>query len=108
MLQEKTYKSSSAAYRAIRQYEQKNGKSDFIMEKIMNGVFKISVSGTTKPKLTPEEFVKETPNVAYEDATFRYFPDGVHGSGYYELKKGDRRRPNSLFLSVEQVQDDCK
>ena len=100
MLQEKTYKSSSAAYRAIRQYEEKNGKKDFIMEKIEKGLFKITVKRPTK---TLEEFVKETPNVVYADVTFRYFPDGVHGEGYYELKKGDRRRPNSQYLTPQEV-----
>lgn len=104
MLQEKTYKSSSAAYRAIRQYEEKNGKSDFVMEKIEKGVFKISKGN--QPKISIEDFVKENPNISYENMMVRYFSDGIHGEGYYELKKGDRRRPNSHFLSVEEVYND--
>lgn len=99
----KTYKSSSAAYRAIRHFEEKNGKKDFIMEKIEKGIFQVSV-GTNK--ISIEDFVKDTQNVQYGQTTYRHFPDGVHGQGYYELKKGDRRRPNSLFKTTEEVYQD--
>lgn len=94
------YKSSSAAYRAIRQFEEKNGKKDFIMEKIEKGVFQVSV-GNLKPSF--EDFKKELNNIRYDETEYRYFPDGLKGEGYYELKKGDRRRPNSLFKTLEEV-----
>jgi hypothetical protein len=81
----KTYKSSSAAYRAIRHFEEKNGKKDFIMEKIEKGSFRVSMGGE---KMSIEDFVKDNPNVQYGQTTYRHFPDGVHGQGYYELKKG--------------------
>jgi hypothetical protein len=96
----KMYKSSSAAYRAIRQFEEKNGKKDFIMEKIEKGVFQVSV-GKSKPSF--EDFKKELNNVQFDETEYRYFPDGLKGEGYYELKKGDRRRPNSLFMTLEEV-----
>jgi len=99
----KMYKSSSAAYRAIRHFEEKNGKKDFIMEKIEKGSYRVSMGDT---KISMEDFVKDTPNVLYGDTTYRYFPDGVHGEGYYELKKGDRRRPNSLFKTKDEVYTD--
>ncbi len=99
----KTYASSSAAYRAIRHFEEKNGKKDFIMEKIEKGVFRVSMGGK---KISIEDFVKENPNVQYGETTYRHFADGVNGEGYYELKKGDRRRPNSLFKTPEEVYQD--
>lgn len=99
----KTYKSSSAAYRAIRQFEEKNGKKDFIMEKIEKGVFQVSIG---KSKISFDEFKKNPINVQFGETSYRFFPDGVHGEGYYELKKGDRRRPNSLFKTLKEVYDE--
>lgn len=96
----RTYKSSSAAYRAIRQFEEKNGKKDFIMEKIEKGVFQVSVG---KSKISFEDFKKDLTNIQFNEIPYRYFPDGLKGEGYYELKKGDRRRPNSLFMTLEEV-----
>lgn len=99
----KMYKSSSAAYRAIRQFEEKNGKKDFIMEKIEKGVFQVSVG---KPKMSFEEFKQNPINVQFNEVPYRYFPNGENGEGYYELKKGDRRRPNSLFKTLKETYDE--
>jgi hypothetical protein len=96
----KTYKSSSAAYRAIRQFEEKNGKKDLIMLKIKKGLFQVL---SEKKKLTFEDFKKELNNVQFDKTEYRYYPDGSKGEGYYELKKGDRRRPNSLFKTLDEV-----
>ena len=41
--------------------------------------------------------------VTTPDATYRFFPDGVKNFGYYELKTGDRRRPNSKFIPLTKV-----
>jgi hypothetical protein len=96
------YASSSAAYRAIRQFEEKYGTKDLVLEKIMKGEFKV----TKLPSI--EDFKTIHKNISYGDTTFRYYPDGVSGEGYYELKTGDRRRPNSEFIPVESVFTDFK
>jgi hypothetical protein len=97
----KMYKSSSAAYRAIRQFEEKNGKKDFIMEKIEKGQFQVSIGGKTKVSF--EDFKQNLTNIHFNEVEYKHFPDGVHGEGYYELKTGNRRRPNSLFKTLEDV-----
>lgn len=93
----RTYRSSSAAYRAIRQYEEKNGKQNFKCEKLDVKVFHV----TNEPIKTLEERIRENLTIKHGELSYRYFPDGVHGEGYYELKTGDRRRPNSLHLKPE-------
>ncbi len=101
----RSFRSSSAANRAIRQYEEKHlnsAASGLVMTKL--GVKNYIVSGSVK--MTVEEFNEKQPNVCYGDFKFRYFPDGVKGAGYYELKTGDRRRPNSDFKLTENVYND--
>ena len=83
----RSFRSSSAAYRAIYQFESKIG----------------TVSGLVMTKMDVKEFKETLPKVTYPEGTFRYFPDGLMGMGYYELKKGDRRRPNSLFIPTDTV-----
>ena len=100
------FRSSSAAYRAIYQYEDKNGMerggSGLVMTKLDNKVFYVGAS----QKITMSEFKDKVKKVSYPELSFKYFPDGVSGEGFYELKTGDRRRPNSLFLSVDNVYND--
>jgi len=103
MVAEKTYKSSSAAYRAIRHYESKTGKRDLIMEKMIKGVYKVKQN-----EINLDEFIKTTPNVKYDKLDYRYFGDGVNGAGYYELKIGNRRRPNSLFKTSKEMYNSSK
>jgi hypothetical protein len=100
----RTYASSSAANRAIRQFEEKHGKSNLTMTKIGNGVFEVGNEGNTNF----QEFMDEKPNVQHGKSTFRFFDGGLHGEGYYELKIGNRRRPNSLFLSVKDIFKELK
>ena len=98
----RTFCSSSAAYRAIRQYEEKNQcveSSGLIMTKVDKKVFVVSRTVSIDLK----SFNETRPNVSYNGVTYRFFQDGVHGTGYYELKTGERRRPNSLFLSSDTV-----
>ena len=98
----RTFCSSSAAYRAIRQFEEKNQcveSSGLIMTKVDKKVFVVSRTVSIDLK----SFNETHPNVSYNGVTYRYFQDGILGAGYYELKTGDRRRPNSLFLSSETV-----
>ena len=100
----KTYASSSAANRAIRQFEEKHGKSNLTMTKISNGVFEVRNEDNTDF----QEFMEKKPNVQHSNSTFRFFNEGLHGEGYYELKIGNRRRPNSLFLSVKDIFKELK
>ena len=102
----RNFRSSSAAYRAIRQYEEKNGLtvlgSGLLMTKIDSKNFLVS----TSMKITLTELIEKHPNMVYTDVTYRYFVDGLKGEGYYELKTGDRRRPNSNHISIENVYTD--
>ena len=93
------YASSSAAYRAIRQFEQKHGKTDLIMNKISNGLFEVGFHGNTDFR----EFMDEKPDVQYEDGTFRFFDEGPNGKGYYEIKTNGKIKPNSSFLTIKDV-----
>jgi len=107
---EHKYTTSSAAYRAIRHYEVKNGKTTLAVKK--NGEKDYSIIQTTEnvdadleakfkefeAKLNTE---KTSPNVHIRNGQYRFFPDGVQGPGFYELKTGDRRRPNSDFVPVK-------
>jgi hypothetical protein len=95
----KVYASSSAAYRAIRQFEQKHGKTDLIMNKISNGLFEVGNNGNSDFR----EFMEEKPDVQYENGTFRFFDEGSHGQGYYEIKTNGKIKPNSLFLTIKEV-----
>jgi hypothetical protein len=95
----KVYNSSSAAYRAIRQFEQKHGKTDLIMNKISNGLFEVGNNGNSDFR----EFMEEKPDVQYENGTFRFFDEGSHGQGYYEIKTNGKIKPNSLFLTIKEV-----
>ena len=93
-------RSSSAAYRSIRQHEAKNGKTSAIVEKLGDKQYLRFVK--TK-ELDYRTFLETTPNVTTNGKTFKYFTDGVKGEGYYELKTGDRRRPNSEFSTLIDV-----
>lgn len=97
----RSFRSSSAAYRAIRQYDEKlTAPSGLTMTKVDNKTFIVAKPG----KMTQAEFNEKLPNVKYPgNSEFRYFPDGLVGAGYYELKTGNRRRPNSICLAVEKV-----
>ena len=102
-LTEKTYSTSSAAYRAIRHFDAKNAKSNLIVEKISVGSFKIVPPTVEVPKVeTPSVEIPKvestTNTITNENGVFRFFPNGIHGAGYYQLKKGDRRRPNSMYI----------
>jgi hypothetical protein len=101
----RSFRSSSAAYRAVRQYEAKMGlglgESGIVMTKVGDKNFLMS----KPPIMSVEEFNKKHP-LLFVGCEYRYFPDGVKGEGYYELKTGDRRRPNSKFMSVEQAYSD--
>jgi len=92
--------SSSAAYRSIRQYEAKNGKTGAIVEKVGDKQYLRFV----KTKDTNfETFSETTPNITSNGKTYKYFTEGPKGNGYYELKTGDRRRPNSEFVSLVEM-----
>lgn len=93
------FTTSSAAYRVIRQLQEKGDTRNFKMEKISKKEFIVSV----EKSMTVVEFIEKFRTIEQENIPFKYFPDGVNGEGYYELKKGDRRRPNSKFLSVNEV-----
>ena len=96
----RSFRSSSAAYRSIYQFESKIGTvSGLIMTKIGDKNFLVS-----KPvRMSVEEFYNTLPNVTYPEGTFRHYPDGLMDMGYYELKTGDRRRPNSKFIPTDTV-----
>ena len=90
------YRSSSAAFRAVRHYEAKHGKSNFCVEKISHKSFLITPSIND---FNYKSFVENYPKTIKSGETeFKFFPDGVNGQGYYELKTGNRRRPNSIFM----------
>ena len=96
----RNFRSSSAAYRAIRQHEERMKLgSNLLVTKINSKSFLVSLS----PKITLDELINKHPNVHYTDLTYRYFSDGLNGEGYYELKIGDRRRPNSKFITIENI-----
>lgn len=95
-----TFRSSSAAYRSIRQHEAKNGKTKATIEKIEDKVFLRLVK--TKDIDYPT-FIETTPSVVKDNKPFKYFDEGANGSGYYELKTGNRRRPNSEYVSTLDV-----
>ena len=95
----RVYNSSSAANRAIRQFEQKHGKTDLIMKKISNGLFEVGFHGNTDF----QDFMDEKPDVQYEDGMFRFFDEGPHGQGYYEIKTNGKIKPNSMFLTIKEV-----
>lgn len=90
-------RSSSAAYRSIRQYEALHGKTGATVEKIGDKQYLRMVK--TK-ETTFAEFVEKTPNFVINGESYKYFPDGASGEGFYELKTGNRRRPNSKFISL--------
>jgi hypothetical protein len=69
----------------------KNGEKDF----------EVSV----KVILTLEEFKKQHRDLTIDDVTYRYYPEGSMGEGYYELMKGNRRRPNSTYLMIGELYD---
>ena len=107
---EHKYTTSSAAYRAIRHYEVKNGKTTLSVKKngdkdfsIVQATENVDTELETKfrefeAKLNSE---KTSPNVHIRNGQYRFFPDGTQGAGFYELMKGNRRRPNSDFVPVK-------
>ncbi len=91
-------RSSSAAYRSIRQHEAKYGKTqNVVVEKLDDKVY-LRIKKTVD--IDYPTFVETTPNVTSNSKKYKFFPDGAKGEGYYELKTGDRRRPNSEFLTM--------
>lgn len=95
------FRSSSAAYRSIRQHEAKNGKTKAAVEKVGDMMYLRLVK--TK-KLDFATFEGTTPDVTNEAGkTFKYFPEGKNGEGYYELKAGNRRRDNSQYVETHNV-----
>ena len=105
----RSFRSSSAALRAVRQFEEKTGTpSGLVMVKISDKVFLVSEPEmeSVPAKITFEEFNENKPKVSYSEMSFRYFVDGLNAEGYYEIKTGDRRRPNSKFLPIEKVYTD--
>jgi hypothetical protein len=95
----RTYTTSSAAYRVIKQLQEKGDTRNFIMEKESKKVFKVTI----KKSITMDELVENVKSIEKDNLTYKYFPNGIFGEGYYELKTGDRRRPNSLFVPVIEV-----
>jgi hypothetical protein len=61
---------------------------------------------TIKKTMTLDEFLESFKTINKGNVLYKYYIDGVHGNGYYELKTGDRRRPNSMFIPVNEVYDD--
>jgi len=102
----RSFRSSSAALRAVRQYCQKMNlglnESGLVMTRVDKKSFIVAKSAV----LTVAEFNEKRPTLFYGETAFRFFPDGVNGAGYYELKTGDRRRPNSKFETDEKVYND--
>jgi hypothetical protein len=95
----RTYTTSSAAYRVTYQLKAKGDTREFDVKKEGDKNFVVSVKKT----MTLEQFLETFRTVEKGEVSYKYFPDGVHGEGFYELKKGDRRRPNSLFIPVNEV-----
>lgn len=105
------FKSSSAAYRAIRQHEEKHGIKTLLMVTKLNiKEYLVSELECDSPKITLEDFKGSLPIVSYGDVKFRYYPNDLTetttGEGYYELKTGERRRPSSLFKTTNEVYSD--
>lgn len=98
----RTYTTSSAAYRVTYQLKEKGDTREFIVKKESEKVFKLSVKET----ITLDQFLERFTKIEKGEVTYKYFPDGVHGQGFYELKTGDRRRPNSVFLPVNEVYEE--
>ena len=95
----RNFTTSSAAYRVIKQLQAKGDERYFKMEKISKKEFIVSVVKS----MTVVEFIEKFNRIEKENVPFKYFPDGVNGEGFYELKTGDRRRPNSKFIPVSEV-----
>ena len=95
------FTTSSAAYRSIRQFEAKGGVTNAIVEKLAEGYY-LRLEKTKE--LDFDTLIKTKPNVKINDKVFKYFYDSSTDTGaYYELKKGNRRRPNSQVLSLIEV-----
>jgi hypothetical protein len=97
----RTYTTSSAAYRVVRQLKEKGDTREFTMTKLTDKVFELSIK---KEVLSMDEFFEKLSIIEKENISYKYFSEGIHGEGYYELKKGNRRRPNSLFVSLHETQ----
>lgn len=125
----RNFRSSSAAYRAIRQYEEKKGiepnQSGLVMTK--NGINDFTVDFNKEAsvkeiekRILPDLNAKETrvkeiekrilsdlnskeiiSTVELDGLEYRFFPNGIQNAGYYEIKTGNRRRPNSKFISLK-------
>lgn len=93
------YTTSSAAYRVIRQLTQAGDTRSFTVDKLGVKDYNLSV----KEVMTIDEFMEKQKTIFINETQFKHFPDGVKGVGYYELKTGNRRRPNSLFLNPEEA-----
>lgn len=97
----RTYTTSSAGYRVIRQLQEKGDTRNFTLVKNGEKDFEVSV----KVILTMDEFKEKNKEVTIDGLTYRYFAEGAMGEGYYELKTGNRRRPNSAHLMVGELYD---
>lgn len=95
----RTYTTSSAGYRVIRQLQEKGDKRNFKLVKNGEKDFEVSV----KVILTLDQFKKEHRDLTIDGVTYRYYPEGSMGEGFYELKTGDRRRANSNYLMVGEL-----
>ena len=93
------YTTSSAAYRVIRQLAAKGDTRSFEVKKVGTLDFTLSV----KEVMTIDQFMEKQKTIFVNQVEYKHFPDGVMGEGYYELKTGNRRRPNSLFLKPEEA-----
>jgi hypothetical protein len=74
------------------------------MKKISNGLFEVGFHGNTDF----QDFMGEKPDVQYEDGMFRFFDEGSHGQGYYEIKTNGKVKPTSMFLTIKEVFKDIR
>lgn len=109
----RNFRSSSAAYRAIYQYENRNGikklESGLVVTKISDNDFRVASPEKNKVGMLEEEILKNLnsekiiSSIEFEGTPYRFFPDGLHSCGYYEIKTGNRRRPNSKFIDLKKA-----
>jgi hypothetical protein len=95
------FRSSSAAYRSIRQHEAKNGKTNNVVVEKLDDMVYLRIQKTKD--IDYPTLLEQTPNVTVGEKEYKYFDDGANGFGYYELKNGGRRRPNSDFIDLYDV-----
>ncbi len=95
----RNYASSSAANRAVRQYEEKNGKKNFNVQKIEKGNYLVSVS-----KMKAGEFEKTKPSVQYNTQngieTWKFFRKE---NGYCKSQKNGKKAAGSKTMSTKKI-----